>query len=59
MKKFESIDDVAEATGQHRTTIVRLIAQGKIPAIKLARRVLIPADFLENLAASAHSAVKA
>ena len=48
-RKFLTVQDVVEATGQHRTTVVRLIAQGRIPACRLGRRILIDPDFLENL----------
>lgn len=46
---FYSINDLIEmGLVGSRTTASKLIKEGEIPAIKLGRRVLIPADELEQ-----------
>lgn len=56
--KFLTIDDVVNATGLHRTSVTRLIAQGEIPATRLGRRILVSPEFLESLAANARANLK-
>jgi excisionase family DNA binding protein len=43
------INDCAKAVGVGRTTIYKLIAEGKIRPIKIAGRVLIPAPEIARL----------
>ena len=43
------INDFAKAVGIGRTTTYRLISEGKIRPIKIAGRVLIPADEITRL----------
>jgi excisionase family DNA binding protein len=43
------INDFAKAVGIGRTTIYRLIAEGKICPIRIAGRVLIPANEVDRL----------
>lgn len=43
------INDLAKAVGIGRTTIYKLIAEGKIRPIKIAGRVLVPANEIARL----------
>lgn len=53
--KFLSKKDVSDILGVSLPTINRRIADSTIPHIKLGSRVLIPAVFLDELAAKALS----
>lgn len=41
-----SIEDVAQSTNLSTRTVRRRIADGTIPAVRVGRRILIPADAL-------------
>lgn len=44
-----TVNEALEATGLGRTTLYRLIAEGKLKAIKVGERTLIPAESLRSL----------
>lgn len=44
-----TINEATEAVGLGRTTIYKLIAQGRLTAIKIGRRTLISAASLDEL----------
>lgn len=52
-KLFLSKKEAAEQLAVSLPTINRRLADGTIPHIKIGSRVLIPAEFLNNLAATA------
>jgi excisionase family DNA binding protein len=53
---FISIPEVAKALGISRISAYRYAETGTIPSIKLGSRRLVPAVFVENLAAKAFAA---
>ena len=53
---FFSIPDVAKALGIGQTTAWALIRDGKLPAARLGRRTLVPAQALTDFAISLTSA---
>lgn len=54
-KKFYSRQETADALGISLSTLIRHVAEGKIPHIKLGARVLIPSSFLDKLAETANT----
>ena len=52
-KKFISRQEAADALGISLVTLARRLADGSIPFIKLGNRVLIPAQFIDDLTAKA------
>jgi len=50
---FLSVDEVAERTTLHPVSVYRMIADGRIPSVKLGKRRLIPSDWLSNLESTA------
>ena len=48
-RKTYTIDEVARMLGVSRITVVRRVKDGTIPSIRIARKVLIPRDFIEEL----------
>ena len=44
-----SVDEVAERLGVHPSFVRRLIEQGRIPAVRLGRRVLVPVEGLQEV----------
>jgi excisionase family DNA binding protein len=53
---FYGIPDVAKALGIGQTTAWALIRDGKLPACRLGRRTLVPAQALTDFATSLTSA---
>lgn len=51
--KFISRNEAATLLGVSLSTLIRHLADGSIPSIRLGSRVLIPAEFIENLAQEA------
>jgi excisionase family DNA binding protein len=47
--RFLSVSEVTTILGQSISTTHRRLRDGTIPHIKLGGRVLIPAEFIENL----------
>jgi excisionase family DNA binding protein len=52
-KQFYTVDESAILLSLSRQSITRQIREKKIPAIKVERRVLIPAAYFERLAEQA------
>lgn len=50
-----SRDHVAESLGVSKQTVDRLIRRGDLRAIKIGRRVLVPADALDALIAQKYA----
>jgi excisionase family DNA binding protein len=55
--RFYSVAEVAEITGLSDMTIYRSIADGELPAVRIRRRVLVPAKALDVMADAAMSGV--
>ena len=55
-----TIPECAEALGKGRNTAYELVAQGKLPVLRLGRRLVVPKAALEKLLAEAgqHAAAK-
>jgi excisionase family DNA binding protein len=51
-----SYDETAEALGLSRSTVKQLVSSGRLPAVRVGRRVLIPAAEIERFLQSAGSA---
>jgi excisionase family DNA binding protein len=47
--KFYSVSKAKELLNVSRLTVYRKIAEKEIPAIRLGRKILIPASFLQEL----------
>jgi len=58
MKKFLTYEEFGELTSMNPNTIKWLVYRGKIPSIKLGRRRLIPASFLEEMEGQAWKSIK-
>ena len=48
-KRTYTVAEVVEILGLSRITILRRIKDGSIPSIRLGRRVLIPAEYMDAL----------
>ena len=48
MKKFLTVAETAEMLGVSRPTIYKMVHEGKLPAIWLRRRVVIPVGEFEK-----------
>ncbi|MDR1250606.1 MAG: excisionase family DNA-binding protein [Treponema sp.] len=53
--QFYSVSKAREALGVSRLTVYRKIAEKKILAIRMGRKILIPAAFIETLVTQAMS----
>lgn len=51
-KKFYSIKEVAELLAVSKSSLYEKVSQKLIPCKKLGRRILIPANFVEEFANS-------
>jgi excisionase family DNA binding protein len=57
--RFLSVSEVTTILGQSISTTHRRLRDGTIPHIKLGGRVLIPAEFIDNLVQAALSSSNA
>jgi len=48
-KRTYTVAEVVEILGVSRITVLRRIKDGTIPSIRLGRRVLIPAEYVDEL----------
>lgn len=48
-KKFYNVNEVRDILGVSDGGVYKWIKEGKIPAVKFGRRVMIPASFITNL----------
>jgi excisionase family DNA binding protein len=44
-----SIDEIVQSSGLSRSTVKRLIGEGKLQTVKIGRRILIPASSFHQL----------
>ena len=59
-KRALSISEAAEMLGVSRPTLYKMIKEGKIPALRLRRRIVIPIDeFNERVRIESWGAIKA
>ena len=47
-KRVFTVDEVAEQLGCHALTVRRAIARGEMPAVRVGRKVVIPAKALDE-----------
>lgn len=48
-KKFYNVDEVKEILGVSGGGLYKWIKEGQVPAIKIGRRVMIPASYIDSL----------
>ena len=48
-RRTYTVAEVVEILGLSRLTVLRRVQDGTIPSIRLGRRVLIPAEYVEEL----------
>lgn len=49
-----SVDEVAQVLGISRNHAFRCVGRGEIPSVRIGRRVLVPAAFLDRLLGDQH-----
>ncbi len=52
-KRWLSVAELARELGMSQMTLYRVIAAGQFPAVRIGRRLVVPARVLEDMAAAA------